>query len=206
MNHIRKSNRIRRRYSAELNRSRYGTREAAGTVASASARFGSASAPWRSARRSMSVTMAEASPTRPWLTSQRGDSGSLDSSATEMKASTAQWPWRGRCGEDEAEPDAQDRTDSGHHEDDCRVLSPGMTRCHLVDVGVDDGQDRADADTGDDPCDVEVEVVRGKGVVQRPDTGDQHGDQEHVASSEAVRQRAEPERADDVSGQVQHHR
>ena len=37
---------------------------------------------------------------------------------------------------------------------------------HLVDVGVDDGQDGADAETGDDPRDVEVDAPQSLAVLR----------------------------------------
>ena len=122
-------------------------------------------------------TMVDASAIRSDELGRRGRT----SIARRFRSSWRPWqteghrPRRSRCGEDQACPHDKEPTHRGHHEDDGRVLGPAVTRCYLVDVGVDDGQDGVDA-RGEER-DVEAEVVRTRRVVEGFDTGDQHRDQ-----------------------------
>ena len=108
--------------------------------------------------------------------------------------------------EPQAEPNAEEGAECGHDENNRGELRPGAPRGHLIDVGIHDRQVGPDAQTGDGAGDIEVEVVGGEGGVERSEAGDQHGDQQHVAPADAVRNGREDQRADDVAGQIQHHR
>src|SRR6266571_213982 len=77
---------------------------------------------------------------------------------------------------------------------------------HLVDIGGNQGQVGSHADSGDDAGNDEVGVVTDKGGVEGTQSGDNQRDQQDIPPPEAVGQRAEDKRPDDVPDEVQQHR
>jgi hypothetical protein len=111
---------------------------------------------------------------------------------------------RGRArGQEQAEPDAEQRPQRAHDEDHRDPPCPVAARSDLADVRVDDRQVGTDADAGDHAGQDELRVVGGERVVQRAQAGEEHREQEHVAPADAVGDRGEEERADHVTRQVE---
>ncbi len=106
-------------------------------------------------------------------------------------------------GEEQAQPDPEQRAERRVDEDHRRPLGPVAPWRDLPDVGVDDREIGADRHAGNHAGEHEVGVVRRQRVPQRADPGEQHRHQQHVAAADLVREGAEEERARHVAGQVE---
>ena len=69
------------------------------------------------------------------------------------------WQWGRRRREPQTEPDAENCTKCRKQEDQRRIARAVLPRGHLVDVGVDDGEIGADADSGDGARDDKPRVI-----------------------------------------------
>ncbi len=90
---------------------------------------------------------------------------------TRLRKGEADRERRDGRGQDQAQPDAEECAQRRHDEDQRGVTGTPRAWCHLVDIRVYQRQVGSDAQSGNCARDHKIGVVRGKGVVQRANTG-----------------------------------
>jgi hypothetical protein len=111
---------------------------------------------------------------------------------------------RGRArGQEQAEPDAEQRPQRGHDEDHRDPPCPVAARSDLADVRVDDRQVGTDADAGDHAGQDELRVAGANALYSEPKPVRSIVNSSMLAPADAVGDRGEEERADHVTRQVE---
>jgi hypothetical protein len=118
----------------------------------------------------------------------------------------AQRQRRWRRGEPQAKPNSGDRPKRRKKEDERRITSALLSRCHLVDVRTDDGKVGADADSGDRSRYDKPTVITDERGQNGADTRDHHGHKQKITTTRAIGERAQQQSADDVADQIEKHR